>query len=77
MFERNELFPEGVIEAEDTLVVTLRWRGLPRGSTSFVEQRLIGTFTFRDVEDRIHGLVPGTRPGAGGDRLPNSARRRA
>jgi ketosteroid isomerase-like protein len=47
-FERNELVAEGAIEAGDTLVVPLLWRGLAQGSTSFFEQRLIGTFTFRD-----------------------------
>jgi ketosteroid isomerase-like protein len=48
MFERNEVIPEGVIERGDTLVVPLMWRGLPVGSTSFVEQRLFGVFKFRD-----------------------------
>ncbi|TMK26576.1 MAG: nuclear transport factor 2 family protein [Actinobacteria bacterium] len=48
MFERNEVIPEGVIEAGDTLVVPLMWRGLPVGSTSFIEQRLFGIFKFRD-----------------------------
>jgi ketosteroid isomerase-like protein len=47
-FQRNELFAEGAIEAGDTLVVPLRWRGLAQGSTKFFEQQLIGTFTFRD-----------------------------
>jgi ketosteroid isomerase-like protein len=47
-FERNELIAEGAIEAGNTLVVPLLWRGLAHGSTSFFEQRLIGTFTFRD-----------------------------
>jgi ketosteroid isomerase-like protein len=47
-FERNELIPEAVIEAGDTLVVPLSWRGLPAGSTTYVEQRLVGSFTFRD-----------------------------
>jgi ketosteroid isomerase-like protein len=47
-FERNELIPEGAIEAGDTLVVPLFWRGLPAGSSSYVEQRLVGAFTFRD-----------------------------
>jgi ketosteroid isomerase-like protein len=46
-FERNELWPEGAIEAGNTLVVPLRWRGLAQGSESFFEQRLIGAFTFR------------------------------
>ena len=47
-FEHNELVAEGAIEAGDTLVVPLLWRGLAQGSTSFFEQRLIGNFTFRD-----------------------------
>ena len=47
-FERNELVAEGAIEAGNTLVVPLLWRGLAQGSTSFFEQRLIGAFTFRD-----------------------------
>src|SRR5262245_14657399 len=47
-FERNELIPEGAIVAGDTLVVPLLWRGLAQGSTTFFEQRLIGSFTFRD-----------------------------
>jgi ketosteroid isomerase-like protein len=48
VFERNELIPEGAIVAGETLVVPLFWRGLPEGSTSYVEQRLIGAFTFRE-----------------------------
>jgi len=50
MFERNEVLPEGVIETDDTVVVPLVWRGLPVGSTSFVEQRLFGIFKFRDTK---------------------------
>jgi ketosteroid isomerase-like protein len=50
MFERNEVFPEGVIEKGDTLVVRLMWRGLPVGSKSFVEQRLFGIFKFRGAK---------------------------
>ena len=71
VFERNELIPEGAIEASDTLIVPLFWRGLPSGSTSYVEQRLVGSFTFRDgriaemtwflsLQDALdaHGLPP-------------------
>jgi SnoaL-like domain len=54
-FERNELLPEGAIEVGDTLVVPLFWRGLPAGASSFVEQRLIGSFTFRD--GRIAAMI--------------------
>jgi ketosteroid isomerase-like protein len=46
-FEENDLVPEAVVEHEDTLVVPLLWRGRAAGSTEFVEQRLIGAFTFR------------------------------
>jgi ketosteroid isomerase-like protein len=55
VFERNELIPEGAVEAGDTLVVPLFWRGLPSGSSSYVEQRLIGAFTFR--EGRIAAMA--------------------
>lgn len=48
VFERNELIPEGALVAGDTLVVPLFWRGLPAGGSSYVEQRLIGAFAFRD-----------------------------
>jgi len=46
-FERNELFPESALESGETLVVPLLWRGLAPDSSTFVEQRLIGVFTFR------------------------------
>lgn len=46
-FERSELIPEGFIEVGDTLVVPLLWRGVPPGSNSFVEQRLVGAYRFR------------------------------
>jgi hypothetical protein len=50
MFERNEVIPEEVIEQGDVAVVPLMWRGIPVGSTSYVEQRLFGTFKFRDAK---------------------------
>jgi ketosteroid isomerase-like protein len=46
-FEVSELIPEGFLEAGDTLVVPLLWRGRLPGSESFVEQRLIGSYGFR------------------------------
>ncbi len=46
-FEENDLVPEDATEAGDTLVVPLLWRGRAAGSSVFVEQRLVGTFTFR------------------------------
>jgi ketosteroid isomerase-like protein len=45
-FERSELIPEGFLEASDTLVVPLLWRGISPGSDSAVEQRLIGSYRF-------------------------------
>jgi ketosteroid isomerase-like protein len=48
VFERNELIPEGAVAAGDTLIVPLFWRGLPAGGSGYVEQRLIGAFTFRE-----------------------------
>lgn len=47
VFERSELIPEGFLEAGDTMVVPLLWRGRPTGSESFVEQRLVGSYGFR------------------------------
>jgi ketosteroid isomerase-like protein len=47
-FERNELLPEATVRSGETLVVPLLWRGLPPGGTAFVEQRIVGNFTFRD-----------------------------
>jgi ketosteroid isomerase-like protein len=47
-FERNEMVPEAAIEAGDTLVVPLVMRGLPAGGTGWVEQRMVGAFSFRD-----------------------------
>ena len=54
-FERNELFPESALEVGDTVVVPLLWCGLPPGSSTFVEQRLIGVFNFRD--ERIASMT--------------------
>jgi ketosteroid isomerase-like protein len=79
VFERNELIPEGAIETADTLVVPLFWRGLPTGSASYVEQRLVGTFTFRDgriahmswylsLDDALAAL--GLPPTAAGEIVP-------
>jgi ketosteroid isomerase-like protein len=47
-FERSELIPESYLEAGETLVVRLLWRGLLRGSETPVEQRLVCAYKFRD-----------------------------
>lgn len=46
-FDESELIPEGFLEAGDTLVVPLTWRGRSAGSEGFVEQRLVGAYRFR------------------------------
>jgi ketosteroid isomerase-like protein len=48
VFERSELIPEGFLEAGDTLVVPLLWRGVLAGSSGVVEQRIVGTYRFKD-----------------------------
>lgn len=73
VFERNELFPEGAVEAGETLVVPLLWRGLPVGGTSFVEQRLIGSFTFRDGRIASMTWFRGLDEALGAVGLPPSA----
>ncbi len=47
-FERSEIVPEAFLEAGETLVVPLLWRGVPKGAESVVEQRLVGSYTFCD-----------------------------
>lgn len=54
-FERNELIPEKALALGDTLVVALLWRGLPANSSTFLEQRLVGSFTFR--HGRIAAMI--------------------
>jgi ketosteroid isomerase-like protein len=46
-FDSSELVPEGFLEAGDTLVIPLLWRGRSEGSRSFVEQRLVAAYGFR------------------------------
>lgn len=48
VFERSELIPEGFLEAGDTLVVPLLWRGVLADSSRTVEQRIVGTYRFKD-----------------------------
>jgi ketosteroid isomerase-like protein len=72
-FERNELFPEGALAVDDTLVVPLLWRGLPPGTTSFVEQRLIGNFTFRDGRIAAMAWYPSVEEALEAVGLPPSA----
>jgi ketosteroid isomerase-like protein len=54
-FERSELIPEGFLEAGDTLVAPLLWRGVSAASRSVVEQRLIAAYGFRD--DQIASIA--------------------
>ncbi len=73
MFERNELVPEAVIEAGDTLVVELLWRGLARRGSNFIEQRLAGTFTFRDARIASMAWFAGVDQALDALGLPHSA----
>jgi ketosteroid isomerase-like protein len=47
-FEHSQLIPEGFIETGETLVVPLIWSGVPTGSRSVVEQRLVCIYRFRN-----------------------------
>lgn len=49
-FDETELVAEEVIDFGDTVIVPTLWRGVLAGSTSVVEQRLVGAYTFHDEE---------------------------
>jgi ketosteroid isomerase-like protein len=47
-FEYSELHPEGFVEGDDVLVVSMLWRGVPRGGERVVEQRIFVSYRFHD-----------------------------
>jgi len=47
-FEHSEVIPESLIAAEDLVIVSMLWRGVFGGSHAAIEQRLFGSFHFRD-----------------------------
>ncbi len=72
-FEYSELIPEGFLEAGDTLVVPLLWRGVSSESKSFVEQRLVGAYRFNDGRIAFIAWFAGIEEALDGLGLPRSA----
>ncbi len=73
MFERNDVFPEAFIEAGDTLVVPLLWRGRPPGSDRFIEQSLVCVLGFRGTRISTLTWAADLKQGLDVAGLPESA----
>ncbi len=73
MFERNEVFPEAVVDGGDVLVVPLLWRGRPHGSEHSITQGLVGVFGFRGERICTLTWVADLRQGLAAAGLPESA----
>jgi hypothetical protein len=54
-FERDELLADHALAKDESLVVPVRWRGVARGTTTMVEQRLFIGYRFRDGRITFQG----------------------
>jgi ketosteroid isomerase-like protein len=54
-FERDELIADHALANDESLVVPVRWRGVARGTTTMVEQRLFIGYRFRDGSITFQG----------------------
>jgi ketosteroid isomerase-like protein len=54
-FERDELIADHALAKDESLVVPVRWRGVARGTTTMVEQRLFIGYRFRDGRITFQG----------------------